>query len=797
MSETNEHDEVEDAVEEAKASEESETETASEAKDEKAEPEPKKKSSGSGKGKGKAKTRVRRVRKSSKEDDDSQSESGDDDKQMTMQDLETKDLLPKELPKPAEKVKTLGDLIAKYDIGENPDFKLQVWRTFPKMFPGGVKADGFYDTWDQPLSHEEIQKEYGGGTYRIVVVGPHPTRPNIPKHYDSVALQLAGEPKHQRVPRSMQGAQEKSDEQTGQQPQTQFPVPQENPQMAKLAVDVLSKSLHEERAERRRYEDQISKGNQGSGDLHKSLIDAERSRSEALIESERKRAEWERQTMQERLEEERRRADRDREQLERKIEESTRNQRSFGDELKSLKEAGFFNNRDEGAAQQMFNSVLEKHRSEMDALQQQHTRFVESLREGHREEIKSLREAHARELAAEREASRSREQRTEERLEAERNERRRDQERFRETINERDQQWRDRMEQQQQTLNSSWEARHQALTSTYENRIEWLQGEVDRLKSELNDAKQKQQDQADPITQLHRLSEMKSAYGEIFKDQQQSQSSGSSGSTGFGLSGGDDWKSTLAEGVSERLPQLLGGLLQGFGAGGAPAAQGQQQPQEGQEIETPNGTMVVVRGPNGQLGMAPKAAVEQAKQQAIREQQGLLSGQQQGGGGQEQQHQPRVMDPRQQRRRTQRGGERRTSIEATPNLADGLPRPKPPWEGGTPTQQAAERTEQREEASDPEPQQVQMNKQEKHAVAHLAKSVHESVSEGDEPDEFIAKLEANYPQEILVHVVSNYSVDQIVHAIAQLEPRSLGATPAGVSFVRASFRALKEKLRNG
>lgn len=763
----------------------------------------------------KPRKRVRRVRKTEAKgnSDGDKSESG---KQKTIEELDTDDLLPKKLPKPVENVKTIGDLCAKYDIGDSPEFKLQVYRTYPKMFPGAMKADGFYDTWNEPIDLEMIQSEYGGGTYRVVVIGPHPTRTNLPKHYDSISVQIPGNPKYDRLPKAMQGREHADDgKNSGAQISApQMPTPTENPKLVESAMKMAFEQAKMEREERReierrseerereRYQHQSQQQqNYDPSKVYEPIVDAERRRADDLLRSERERAESERRFMEERLSEEKR----NREEFERKMQVEQSTKRSLAQEVRDLQEAGLFKSGDEGMAKAMLEQILEKHRGEMDAVQRQHAEFIKSIRDSHQQEQQSIRESHRRELEAEREASRNREQRIEERLQSEREERKRDQDRsremlnereqrYRETLAERDQQWKDRMAQQEQMLNQSWESRHNALISSYENRIQWQQGEIDRVKSELSEAKHRQREEQDPISQIHKWAELKNTFKDTFKDEVPSQSASSSG---IGLSGsGDDWKTAFAEGLSDRMPDLIKSIVGGFsGAGGQQQQVAAQDYAVGQEVDTPQGKMVVVQTPDGQKGLAPKEAVEAYNKAQQQKQEQEQAGGRLLGGGQQQRQQtprPRVMPDADKVRRSRRRAS--DSVDATPNLSEGLPRPTPPWEGARRSSKRSDATETQHAPQEEPEEPMELNRQERQAINMIAKLVHDSAMNADEPDEFVVKVRKEFPEDVIRHIVGYYSTEQILRGIRQVQPKSAGATPAGHDFVRQSFKKLREAL---
>ena len=700
--------------------------------------------------------------------------------EQTMDQLNVDDLLPAKLPKAAENVKTLDTMYAKYGVGDSPDFKVQLWRTWPKMAPGGKKFDGFYDTWEIPIQMEQIQAEYGGGSYRVTVVGPHPNRPNLTKHYDSVSIQLAGDPKWTRVPRALQGSEPKSDNDESSMGRMQMPLAVENPKLAEAALNILSKTAESEREERRRSEDRVREERERARDNVQPIIETERRHHDTLLAMERRRAEERETAAEERHSESRARFENDR----RRMESENHSRPTMAQELSTLANSGLFN-RDDSTSKEMFTQILEKHRSEMDAVISRQTQFVESIRSGHMTELQAIRDANQRELAAEREASRSRESRIEERLTAEREERRRDQDRFREQIEERDKQWRDRMDSSKAVLESSWESRHQSLVATYEQRVLWLQQETDRLKSDLTESKMKQEERTDITTQLIKMREM----NDLIKGFSPAAPAPAAPTGGIGLmGGGEDWKNALAEGVGERLPQIAQAIFGGAAQQGQPAAQPQQltegqvlmnDPSTGQPF--PHGPMVVVRDPNtGQLAMSPKAAID-AHQRAAAERSGQL-----------------LPGPRPQRRRQPE----KKKPSAVHDFSKGFPKQVPPWDHETeeegahePPKQPRMTTQARSQLAEPasnEP--MELNAQERQGIKMIAKIVHEAVMQADEPSEFVDKLLGGYDPAVLKAVIGSYTPEQIARGVSQVEPSSAGATPAGQDFIRLAFGKLRQAL---
>lgn len=740
------------------------------------------------------------------------------DKQSTMEDLDLRDMLPQQPMKPAENVKSLGDIIAKYNIGNSTEFKLQVWRTYPKIFPGGVKSDGFYDTWDQPLTEELIQSEYGGGNFRIVVMGPHPTKPNTLKHYDSVSVNLAGTPKYDRQPKAIQQSQLSPSDLAP--PSPMLMMGQENAKLSETAMKLAVDMAAGERNERIRVEDRATAQADRAMSAVQPAVEAERRRADDLIRAERERSEMERRIMQERFDESRT----EQKKLVERIEQMEVNRPSVATELERILPFTQQKQSDNGEgnkiAERMMESVLDKHRTEMEAtrtghqqmidnMNKQHEAMTASMRSSHLHEVTSTREAHQRDLQAERDAGIRRQERGEEQLKSEREERRRDQERQRELIDANDRSWKERLEMQLASNNQSWESRHQSVVATYENRGLWLQQEIDRLKSDLSDTKARMSDNSDPIAIVHKAKEIREAIG----GPEHSGGSGGSGG-GIGMGGVEDWKNLAVEGLTERAPQLLqviGGLLSG-----QPQQPQQPQYQIGQVVQTPQGVMVVVQDPTtGQLGFTPKAALDQVQAQ----QQGRMLPQ-----GQGQPQRRRVMPDAEEVANAGAGRKRRRGpIAATPNFADpsqygAEPLPvrgrRPPWEGGgmdgdddgnepsqqqprpqQPQQRKTSKPEQAQQAQ-PQPQRIarQMNSQERQGLNVIAKLVHESVMNADEPEEFADKVLKEWAPDMLKRVISGYSPGDIARGIAETQPTSAGATPAGQAFVRVAFAQIEAAL---
>jgi hypothetical protein len=72
---------------------------------------------------------------------------------------------------PPGRPQALEDLYAMYPKIGDGQFKLRVVRTFPKNFRG-MLTEGFLEDLDEKLPLAEFQDRFGGGVYKVTVIGP-------------------------------------------------------------------------------------------------------------------------------------------------------------------------------------------------------------------------------------------------------------------------------------------------------------------------------------------------------------------------------------------------------------------------------------------------------------------------------------------------------------------------------------------------------------------------------------------------------------------------------------------------
>lgn len=145
---------------------------------------------------------------------------------------------------------------------------------------------------------------------------------------------------------------------------------------------------------------------------------------------------------------------------------------------------------------------------------------------------------------------------------------------------------------------------------------------------------------------------------------------------------------------------------------------------------------------------------------------------------------------------------RKPAISVVPNLAEGLPKRRPPWEGGgEEPAQSPRRTSTNKPASqahaEPPKQDGKIkpiSHMERQGLQVIAKLVHEAVMNADEPDEFVEKVMSQWSPEVLRKLVGDYSPDDVARGIVEVQPNSAGATPEGQKFVKAAFEEIAERI---
>lgn len=698
-------------------------------------------------------------------------------------------LLPTDLPQPS-KEQTLGGLIAKYGIGNDSGagYKIQLNRLDPKYYKG-VAIGGFIQEYEHEITQQTIADEYGGGVYQLRVVGPDPKTLNGSRFYESVKIQVAGEPNPSRLPRSQLAAQAKAAA-PPPSPPPQLPAGSENPAITKITVDVLQKQIENARQDRIMAE-------QRSREVETApnpLLEAERRHHADMMSAAEERAAIRERNLQEALNrqiEETRRLSERMDAM--SSAPSTSPVEDMGKLLAMMPKAD--NEAAARSSEAITKSILDRHAAENAQIHQQHAAMLESMRASHLNEIQSMRDASRREIEAEREASRTREQRAEERqksdehryeqlLKTEREERRRDQETAKRNAEDRDQVWKDRNEQQEINLRTSWESRIETLKSNYESQITWLKAESEKLEAKNRDLESKLAALGDPFEQFRKMNEMKTTFQSTFGLTEPS--SGMSGGIGLdepSAPAGFDWGDAIKNAMS-MAPELIKqftaqpGQQQEPQQFQPPPPPPTQQYQPGQIVPTPQGEMIVINTRDG-LALARKSDYDARMAQQA----------------------PQGRTSRPQNRAIPAEARPSTGIPV-PDMSIGLPKPRPWGEAVQPPMPVDSAPVQRQNPAPSEHQKqqgvpVNMSPLEKMVAEQVAKLVNDSVFAGEQPRQFVEKItKGSYPAAV-IHGLAQKTDSEIIDGIRAVQPNSAGTTAAGQRFVRQAMALLRQAVAQG
>lgn len=733
---------------------------------------------------------------------------GDED-----EDIDSGPQLPRDLPRPTDTARSLDGVMAKFGIGENPDFKVQLHRLLPKYFPGGVQAYGFMEEFTIPLSESYINAEYGGGTYEVRVLGPDPTKSaNAVRRYDSIKVEISGAANPSRLARSVQakldassGAPAVGAPATGASMVMQAPA--ENPTVAAQALKIVADAAERERDARVRAEDKASDASARARELMDPLVDAANRRADELVKAERERSKTEREALEQRLRESRD----DLRRLEQKVETMNATpQPSFAEQLKDV--IPLLGSGDKAAAsaahtaETITQSIITRHSDEIASLHKQHQSMLDSMRSSHASEIASLRDAGMRELEAERQAGRNREQRHEEQLKTEREERRRDTEMYKKDADARDKQWRDRMEQQEINLKTQWESRVETQKTNFESQLQWMRSELEQSQLRVRTFESKTAEQGDLVAQLGRLKDVRSVAKDMLGfDDSPPAPAGGIGLQPSGLAGlPSEWAGAFETAI-ENFPAIWATIQnrapsppQGEQQQQQAQAQQQAQLQPGQIVNTQQGVMVVINTRDG-LRLTPKADYDAYVAQ---QQEGQRTSRQVSAG------------PKQRGMLAKPPQKRPSDGIPVPNMAEGLPlKPRqwgeavqPPMPDAGPVQQAqatdlappspqAPRQQRRRDRPTADiQQQVGMDKTQVMIANEVAKLVHQSVDNAEEPEEFVkTMLSGGYP-DVVIRGIADMSDEQVIASIKHVQPTSAGTTPLGQRFIREAMAVLRASI---
>lgn len=144
-----------------------------------------------------------------------------------------------------EEARAIHSWLASY--GEQGDIRVSLYRKEPKRYRG-TKTDGLLETFSEPISHEEIQQQHGGGKYQIQVYQSVPGKSGVGqwRYAGARTFDIAGSPR-------LDGLRHEEDEDDDDgAPLLQMPASDPLSQQAMSLAASLTRESRQEAAELRR-----------------------------------------------------------------------------------------------------------------------------------------------------------------------------------------------------------------------------------------------------------------------------------------------------------------------------------------------------------------------------------------------------------------------------------------------------------------------------------------------------------------------------------------------------------------
>lgn len=684
---------------------------------------------------------------------------------MGGEDLDDEDDEPDGLPvvhrKPKPDVGQKDDIWAwyeKFKIGVDPDMSIQLLRTYPKIFPNGVVAEGPLDAFPTPIDEEYIARTYGGGMYEIFAMGPgkggHGRR-----RFSKYTVKIPGAADSTKPSSLVRDAAGRGD--TRMQP-AQPPAPSENVGVVQQALKTLEKSSDDAQRRAKTAEDRVLAGAANGTTEAGRLADVIREESDKRIQLMREQSERESRQLEERL--------RDRDQ---KIEELrgevTHMQNATPGMIKEMAEALRPQQQAPGMGQDMMNSILTKHAAEIEAMRSGYSREVEATRAAHLREIDAMRQSHERERDGDRREAAAREQRVVDQLEQAREERRRDNEMHKQIQEQRDTASRDREQSRIDLVETMWQARLRSAEESSNFRISALSADAERLRNEVAELRSKAREDGDVYTQFEKAKGLLDMAREH---------------AGGGLGGESEpvmpaqpqgGQKSVIDQVMEHGPtiaKVIGDLVGGDAGGKKKRRQQQEQPPMGAVVNTPQGRMVVTP-----QGFVPEQIFLQHMSGRQNVQPRMFQQPQQ----QPQQHPQQQQQPQQQPQPTQ----------AQPQRPQQSRRTSRPQNEGVVQEAPAPNVVVAPNIYDAQAQIAGANEPlSGTAASFVAKALDHGLNGAMEIDEFIEDIQKKVPETYLQDLVK-YTAPEVIASIREHAPKSLALSPGGLEFTAGVMHHLR------
>jgi hypothetical protein len=475
------------------------------------------------------------------------------------------------------------------------------------------------------------------------------------------------------------------------------------------------------------------------------------------------------------------------------------------------------NRPDNAVSQELMNSLLSKHSTEIEAMRAAHVREIDATRSAHLREIESLRQSHERDRDSDRRDSVSREQRLADQLEQVREERRRDLEMHRQLQDQREAASKEREQSRVGLVETMWQARMRSTEEAFNFRIQSLSAETERLRGELSDLRSKARDDGDVYSQIEKAKQLL----EVARD------------VGGGLSGDSEPVSApamampppppppAAKGVIDQVmehgPMIAKIVTDLVGAdtkkkarrqpqmpGAMPGAMQPSMPPLGSVVNTPQGRMVVTPS-----GMVPEQAyLQNVRMQSMQQPRMFQSPQLPGipttqvGQGQRPPMQGMVPQraPMQQPRRMPQ-----QQMSGMPGQGAGsqMARPQSPKRTSRGEHEIHEdfNEETGDESQDYVVAAPNIFEAEEQmagareplsgtAASFVAKAIDDGMNDAMEVDEFIDAVKQKVPESYLQDLVK-YTPQEVIASVREHAPKSLALSPGGLEFTAAVMTRLR------
>ncbi len=634
---------------------------------------------------------------------------------------------PSERAEPEENLKTLAGLCAKYRLGVDPDFYIQISRVHPRFYPGTtIKADGFLEQVTDAVTKPFIQQRFGGGKYVCVVFGPNVKGGN--RFYSRCVVDIPGEMNTQALTGKLKEQQMGGVVQGGVQ--TIGGVATESPAVAVKALDMIS-TMHEQSGSRvASLEKQVLERSQGDT----GMLDLVRSMASEQSEQLAKVHEREMQAAQARITDERDA----RSALERRLEAVEGDRGRSG--MQDMERIDALMGKTSESQQKVLQHTIDRHAEELRHIRENHGQTLGQMRAAFEAEKSTLRDNAAREMEANDRRWQAKIDRSDGMLQNEREERRRDRELAEQRLKDREDALRIQAEQTRELIETQWRSRVTTIETSNDVRLSSFEDRIATLKADLAEAKGQVASQGDAFQQIDKARALLDMGRDLV---------GSNATPEKEQSLTDQMVGAVFQDPAGLLTAVGNALGRGGAPGGAPpgfvpvqfAPASAVAPTAGHPGQ-PHRPRVMTPGPTQPHDLDDLLDQEEAQEE--------------------------------QRMQMEERREARRGFIPTPRRQ---PQAQPQPEAQAPLPQTV-------------PQPVPVAQAEPLGSAHaimVSTYIDKALDDGEEPDVFAEKLIRGLPQNATLALMQR-GPDVVLQSVQQHAPNSQALSPAGIRFTQATFR---------